>query len=190
MVLLWAWCRFQKKIYVTFEIPIPNVCACTGFKVGSAVYLLVGVLGALWAGSRRLTLIEAIFILVGEKLQIWSRLRLGFNEFNYKYLWLSVVLTSILDPKITFTEQEAMDGASTENIIGGQTPLLTPYDLKRLESYAGNLVDYHLVISYSFMYTHSKAGGNYLQLVNAMHEGDGSSNFWSDSHKATTGLGL
>lgn len=52
---------------------------------------------------------------------------------------------SILDPKITFTEQETMVGASTENIIRGLTPLLTPYDLKRLESYASNLVDYHLV---------------------------------------------
>ena len=56
-----------------------------------------------------------------------------------------LVCYSILDPKITYTEQEAMAGASTENIIGGMTPLLTPYDVKRLESYASNLVDYHLV---------------------------------------------
>lgn len=57
---------------------------------------------------------------------------------------------SILDPKITYTEQEAMAGASSENIIGGMTPLLTPYDVKRLESYASNLVDYHLVTHLSY----------------------------------------
>lgn len=60
-------------------------------------------------------------------------------------LWLKILHCSILDPKITFTEQESMVGALTENILGGMTPLLTPYDLKRLESYASNLVDYHLV---------------------------------------------
>jgi N-acetyltransferase 10 len=59
------------------------------------------------------------------------------------------LLISILDPKISFTEQEGIEGASTENIFGGQTPLLTPYDLKRLESYSNNLVDYHLVRSFS-----------------------------------------
>jgi tRNA(Met) C34 N-acetyltransferase TmcA len=50
-------------------------------------------------------------------------------------------------------------GASTENIIGGITPLLTPYDLKRLESYASNLVDYHLVrYPYSFLSSRMHCG--------------------------------
>ncbi|CAM6032806.1 unnamed protein product [Sphagnum compactum] len=67
---------------------------------------------------------------------------LGYNFRSFA----PALALSILDPKISFTEQEGMEGASTENIFGGQTPLLTPYDLKRLESYSNNLVDYHLIL--------------------------------------------
>lgn len=35
---------------------------------------------------------------------------------------------------------------STAGILDGDTPVLTPYDMKRLESYANSLVDYHLVL--------------------------------------------
>jgi hypothetical protein len=67
---------------------------------------------------------------------------LGYNFRSFA----PALALSILDPKISFTEQEGVEGASTENIFGGQTPLLTPYDLKRLESYSNNLVDYHLIL--------------------------------------------
>jgi N-acetyltransferase 10 len=70
---------------------------------------------------------------------------LGYNFRSFA----PALALSILDPKISFTEQEGMEGASTENIFGGQTPILTPYDLKRLESYSNNLVDYHLVRFFS-----------------------------------------
>eukprot|EP00850_Spirogloea_muscicola_P005761 SM000026S09010 [mRNA] locus=s26:915149:923348:- [translate_table: standard] len=54
---------------------------------------------------------------------------------------------SLLDPKISFTEQEAQSGVvNRETIFKGSNPLLTPYDLKRLESYARNLVDYHMIL--------------------------------------------
>ncbi|KAL3697204.1 hypothetical protein R1sor_011280 [Riccia sorocarpa] len=53
---------------------------------------------------------------------------------------------SILNPKFKFDENEALEGATTEGIFGGKTPLLTPYDMKRLQSYANNLVDYHMVL--------------------------------------------
>lgn len=53
---------------------------------------------------------------------------------------------SILDPKITFSDKEFSEGPSVEGIMGGNAPLLTPYDMKRLESYANNLVDYHLIL--------------------------------------------
>eukprot|EP00250_Pteridium_aquilinum_P001459 c11649_g1_i2 orf=138-3227(+) len=53
---------------------------------------------------------------------------------------------SVLDPKISFSDQEAHEGASLEGIFEGSSPLLTPYDMKRLESYANNLVDYHLIL--------------------------------------------
>lgn len=53
---------------------------------------------------------------------------------------------SVLDPRISFSEQEAQEGATIEGIFEGSSPLLTPYDMKRLESYANNLVDYHLIL--------------------------------------------
>lgn len=53
---------------------------------------------------------------------------------------------SVLDPKISFSEQETHEGAAIEGIFEGKSPLLTPYDMKRLESYANNLVDYHLIL--------------------------------------------
>ncbi|KAI5080911.1 hypothetical protein GOP47_0004094 [Adiantum capillus-veneris] len=53
---------------------------------------------------------------------------------------------SVLDPKISFSDQDAQEGAILEGIFEGSSPLLTPYDMKRLESYANNLVDYHLIL--------------------------------------------
>ena len=52
---------------------------------------------------------------------------------------------SIIDPKISFSEQETQEGATTEKIFGGKRSVLSPYDMKRLESYTNNLADYHLV---------------------------------------------
>ncbi|KAG0616549.1 hypothetical protein M758_5G124300 [Ceratodon purpureus] len=77
--------------------------------------------------------------------QDFRRRFMSLLGFQFR-MFAPALALSILDPKITFTEQESMAGASTENIIGGMTPLLTAYDLKRLESYASNLVDYHLIL--------------------------------------------
>ncbi|XP_024376532.1 RNA cytidine acetyltransferase 1 isoform X1 [Physcomitrium patens] len=77
--------------------------------------------------------------------QDFRRRFMSLLGFQFR-MFAPALALSILDPKITFTEQETMVGASTENIIRGLTPLLTPYDLKRLESYASNLVDYHLIL--------------------------------------------
>ncbi|XP_024541678.1 RNA cytidine acetyltransferase 1 [Selaginella moellendorffii] len=52
---------------------------------------------------------------------------------------------SVLKPQIDFDE-ESQETISTEGILGGKNALLTPYDMKRLESYANNLADYHLII--------------------------------------------
>ena len=54
-------------------------------------------------------------------------------------------LASVLDPKISFSEQDAIDGAIIDGVFEGTSAILTPYDMKRLESYANYLVDYHLV---------------------------------------------
>jgi N-acetyltransferase 10 len=52
---------------------------------------------------------------------------------------------SVLDPKISFSEQEGHEGAAIDGVFEGSSAMLTPYDMKRLESYANSLVDYHLV---------------------------------------------
>lgn len=69
-----------------------------------------------------------------------SLLGYGFRSFA------PALALSILDPKIEFSEHEARRGASLDGVVGGPAPLLSPYDMKRLESYASNLVDYHLVL--------------------------------------------
>lgn len=53
---------------------------------------------------------------------------------------------SIIDPKISFSEQETQEGATMESIFGGKRSVLSPYDMKRLESYTNNLADYHLTL--------------------------------------------
>ncbi|KAH7352706.1 hypothetical protein KP509_19G059500 [Ceratopteris richardii] len=53
---------------------------------------------------------------------------------------------SVVDPKINFSDQEAHEGSSLEEVFEGAAPMLTPYDMKRLESYSNNLVDYHLIL--------------------------------------------
>ncbi|XP_058111016.1 RNA cytidine acetyltransferase 2-like [Magnolia sinica] len=51
---------------------------------------------------------------------------------------------SILDPKINFKDELT---ASTENgFLKSPKELLSPYDMKRLESYTNNLADYHLIL--------------------------------------------
>ncbi|XP_047316281.1 RNA cytidine acetyltransferase 1-like [Impatiens glandulifera] len=64
---------------------------------------------------------------------------LGFNFRTMEYK----LALSILDPKINFTEQPSnlSDGCSTP-----LTEILTPYDMKRLESYTNNLADFHMIL--------------------------------------------
>ncbi|GBG87241.1 hypothetical protein CBR_g45300 [Chara braunii] len=53
---------------------------------------------------------------------------------------------SILDPKIVFSEQESSEGVRAPGVVGSGMALLSPYDMKRLDSYSRNLVDYHLIL--------------------------------------------
>ncbi|CAM6087692.1 unnamed protein product [Calypogeia fissa] len=68
-----------------------------------------------------------------------SLLGVSFQAFS------PALALSILNPKYKFEEQETA-GVSTDWIFSGKTPLLTPHDMKRLESYANNLVDYHMIM--------------------------------------------
>lgn len=52
---------------------------------------------------------------------------------------------SVLDPKISFSEQDIQEKASPESISRGKIPL-SPYDMQRMESYTNNLADYHLIL--------------------------------------------
>jgi N-acetyltransferase 10 len=56
-------------------------------------------------------------------------------------------VSSIIDPKINFTEQEPGIKATTENFLRSVKEYLSPHDMKRLEAYVDNLVDFHLVCS-------------------------------------------
>eukprot|EP00877_Chromochloris_zofingiensis_P001333 jgi/Chrzof1/111/Cz01g03260.t1 len=54
---------------------------------------------------------------------------------------------SILDPRLNFSEADTQQGVqegTTVVRVDGQP--LTPYDLKRLQAYSSNLVDYHLIL--------------------------------------------
>eukprot|EP00252_Welwitschia_mirabilis_P011487 TRINITY_DN25743_c0_g1_i2.p1 TRINITY_DN25743_c0_g1~~TRINITY_DN25743_c0_g1_i2.p1 ORF type:complete len:908 (-),score=163.33 TRINITY_DN25743_c0_g1_i2:567-3083(-) len=78
-----------------------------------------------------------------------------YQDFRYRFMRLlcsafrtftPALALSILDPKLGFSEQEVQEGATLEHIFGGNKLSLSPYDMKRLESYADNLVDYHLIL--------------------------------------------
>ncbi|CAI7807913.1 unnamed protein product [Closterium sp. NIES-53] len=47
---------------------------------------------------------------------------------------------------IEFAEAEAREAVVPAGLMEGKAALLSPYDMKRLESYANNLVDYHLIM--------------------------------------------
>jgi len=55
-------------------------------------------------------------------------------------------VSSIIDPKINFTEQEPIK-TTAEKFLGSVKENLSPHDMKRLEAYVDNLADFHLVIS-------------------------------------------
>lgn len=59
-------------------------------------------------------------------------------------LILVSLYSSVLDPRINFTEHESAE-STANGIQESPREVLTPYDMKRLESYTNNLADYHLV---------------------------------------------
>eukprot|EP00268_Persea_americana_P066419 TRINITY_DN9034_c1_g1_i1.p1 TRINITY_DN9034_c1_g1~~TRINITY_DN9034_c1_g1_i1.p1 ORF type:complete len:1032 (+),score=211.38 TRINITY_DN9034_c1_g1_i1:177-3272(+) len=63
----------------------------------------------------------------------------SFRAMDYK---LSM---SVLDPRINFTEHESAE-STANGIQESPREVLTPYDMKRLESYTNNLADYHLIL--------------------------------------------
>ncbi|KAJ4970584.1 hypothetical protein NE237_003683 [Protea cynaroides] len=63
----------------------------------------------------------------------------SFRAMEYK------LAMSILDPKINFSEQEP--GVSTSHgFLRSLAEIMSPYDMKRLEAYTNNLVDFHMIL--------------------------------------------
>ncbi|PNY15591.1 UPF0202 plant-like protein [Trifolium pratense] len=62
-----------------------------------------------------------------------------FRDMEYK------LAMSIIDPKINFTEQEPIK-ETTDSFLRSVKEHLSPHDMKRLEAYVDNLVDFHLIL--------------------------------------------
>ncbi|CAI6008304.1 unnamed protein product, partial [Closterium sp. NIES-65] len=77
--------------------------------------------------------------------QDFHRRFLSLLGFSFRPLPPALCL-SILDPQIEFAEAEAREAVVPAGLMEGKAALLSPYDMKRLESYANNLVDYHLIM--------------------------------------------
>ncbi|GAQ78702.1 N-acetyltransferase 10 [Klebsormidium nitens] len=77
--------------------------------------------------------------------QDFKRRFLSLLGFNFRSFPPALALT-IVDPKISFSEQEAQAGPSGQGIVGAGDTTFSPYDMKRLDSYSRNLVDYHLIL--------------------------------------------
>lgn len=73
----------------------------------------------------------------------FKRRFLALLSFDFKELPVSLCL-GILDPRLTTTDDEE----NHPNIIGKEeiSNQINLYDLKRMESYGKNLVDYHLIL--------------------------------------------
>lgn len=52
------------------------------------------------------------------------------------------LFVSILAPKINFSDHEDASNGGSSQSLGN---LLSPFDMKRLEAYTNNCVDYHMV---------------------------------------------
>ncbi|CAI5465564.1 unnamed protein product [Closterium sp. Yama58-4] len=77
--------------------------------------------------------------------QDFHRRFLSLLGFSFRPLPPALCL-SILDPQIEFPETEAREATVPAGLMEGKAALLSSYDMKRLESYASNLVDYHLIM--------------------------------------------
>ncbi|KAK9163956.1 hypothetical protein Syun_004858 [Stephania yunnanensis] len=64
----------------------------------------------------------------------------SFREMEYK------LAMSVLDPKINFTELEPSAIATSDGFGTSLNEILSPYDMKRLEAYCNNLVDFHMIL--------------------------------------------
>ncbi|CAI5531434.1 unnamed protein product, partial [Closterium sp. Naga37s-1] len=82
---------------------------------------------------------------LGSFSQDFHRRFLSLLGFSFRPLPPALCL-SILDPQIEFAEAAAREAVVPAGLMEGKAALLSPYDMKRLESYANNLVDYHLIM--------------------------------------------
>ncbi|KAK9130064.1 hypothetical protein Sjap_010551 [Stephania japonica] len=64
----------------------------------------------------------------------------SFREMEYK------LAMSVLDPKINFTELQPAATATSDGCGTLSNAILSPYDMKRLEAYCNNLVDFHMIL--------------------------------------------
>lgn len=88
--------------------------------------------------------------------------KMDISTFVFSYLsWqFDLNFTSVLDPKINFTELDPSEDTIGE-FLNAIRYLMSAHDMKRLEAYADNLVDFHLVrlsfpISLVFVWMDSK----------------------------------
>ena len=71
----------------------------------------------------------------------WTSLHVFFLFFRWQF---DLNSTSVLDPKINFTELDPSEDTIGE-FLNAIRYLMSAHDMKRLEAYADNLVDFHLV---------------------------------------------
>ena len=72
----------------------------------------------------------------------FKRRFLALLSFDFRVLPVTLCI-GVMDPRLTTAEDvETKDSLSREEVSG----LITLYDLKRMESYGKNLVDYHLIL--------------------------------------------
>ncbi|KAF3440479.1 hypothetical protein FNV43_RR18763 [Rhamnella rubrinervis] len=75
-------------------------------------------------------------------------LGLSFCTMEYK------LAMSILDPKINFVEELESGMSNVDRFITSIKELFSPFDVKRLEAYTSNLVDFHMILDLVPVLTH------------------------------------
>ncbi|KAG9458762.1 hypothetical protein H6P81_003270 [Aristolochia fimbriata] len=66
---------------------------------------------------------------------------------------------SILNPKINFSEEESASSVASSTLESPKQ-ILSPHDMKRLEAYTNNLVDYHMILDIAPILAHQYFQGN------------------------------
>ena len=80
--------------------------------------------------------------------QLVSDFRLRFSSLlggSFREFGAALALT-ILDPKIRYAENAELKKEDVlRSVLKSDGKPITPYDMKRLQAYASNLVDHHLI---------------------------------------------